>query len=62
MIAIGCPLASSPTFGWYFTSGDAGFSSYATSTVCGLSFRVTVVVPGVTGLYTFPSTVISSGV
>ena len=56
------PFATPPTFGWYFTVVDAGFSTYVTSTVCGLSVNVIVCAPGVSGLYTFPSTVISSGV
>ena len=40
----------------------AGFSTYVTSTVLGLSVNVTVCSPGVSGVYTLPSTVISSGV
>ena len=56
------PLASPPTCGWYFTSRDPGFSTYSTFTVCGLSVRVTFVSPGLAGVYTLPSTVMSSGV
>ena len=62
MIAIGCPLAAPSTFGWYLTSLDAGFSTYSTSIVCGLSVIVTVFSPGVFGTYTFPPSVISFGV
>ena len=49
------PLATPPTFGWYFTVVDAGFSTYSTSTVCGISFKVTVWSPFAFGTYTLPS-------